>query len=164
MSAFIALGHIVGALATLAGLSLGLTLLAGWESKRRITTALEEMSLSLGIPLAALDHAETEVIRFQAARFSSELLCNRLSDLCGWVRTGWDWFGVLLQAGALLGAVWYTVTVDLSNSVHAWWIVVIALFFWISSAAFSLICRLLTGRFPGQARQARKMLGEIAHG
>jgi hypothetical protein len=162
MSTLIAIGHIFGALFALVALGIGILALAGWESGRNRKFALQEMSLSLGIPVDELDNAEHEakVVQFVAARFSSELLRNRLSDLCGWVRTGWGWFGTLLQTGILLGVIWYTVTDDLSNSVYAWWIIAVAFFFWISSVFFALACKLLTGRFPGQARQARKMLAE----
>jgi hypothetical protein len=76
------------------------------------------------------------------------------------VQAGWGWIGTLLQGGVFLGVIWYTITGDLFNSVHAWWIIAVAFFFWISSVFFGLICRLLTGRFPGQAEQARKMLAE----
>lgn len=68
---------------------------------------------------------------------------------------------MLIQVGVLLGVLWYTFTDDLSNGVHAWWIIVIAFFFSVSSVLFALICKLLFGRFPGQARQARKMLAEV---
>ncbi len=163
MSALIAIGHIVGALIVLVAFGVGVLMLAGWENERNQKGALEEMSLALGIPVGELDNAEhqAKVVQFAAARFSSELFRNRLSDLCGWVHTGWGWLGTLLQVGVLLGAIWYTLTDDLSNSVHAWWIIPIALFFWISSVSFALICKLLTGRFPGQARQARKMLAKF---
>jgi hypothetical protein len=163
MSALVATGHIVGALIVLFAFGLGVLLLAGWENERNRKSALEEMSLALGLPLSELDNEEHQekVVHFAAARFSSELLRNRLSDLCGWVQTLWGWFGTLLQAAVLIGVIWYTFSDDLSNSVHAWWIIAIALFFWISSVLFALICKLLTGRFPGQARQARKMLAEV---
>lgn len=162
MSALIAIGHIVGALIALVAFGVGILMLASWESERNRKSALQEMSLSLGIPVSELDSAEHQarVVQFVATKFSSELLRNRLSDLCGWVQTGWGWFGTLLQAGIFLGVIWYTVTDDLTNSVHVWWIIALAFFFWISSVLFALACKLLTGRFPGQARQARKMLAD----
>jgi hypothetical protein len=50
---------------------------------------------------------------------------------------------------------------DPSVAVHAWWVVAIAVFFWITSLAFSFTCKLLTGRYPGQARHARNALVKI---
>ncbi|WP_090903054.1 hypothetical protein [Azotobacter beijerinckii] len=162
MSVIIAIGHIVGALVVLFAFGFGVLMLAGWRSERNRKTALEEMSLALGIPISELDRAEHQatVVQFAAAKFSSELFRNRLSDLCGLIQIGWGWLGNLLQVGVLLGVIWFTVTDDLSNSINAWWVIAIAFFFWISSVLFALICKLLTGRFPGQARQARKMLAE----
>lgn len=162
MSAFIAVGHIVGAIIVLVVFGIGTLMLAGWEIGRNQKTALHEASLALGIPVDDLENAEHQerIVQFAAERFSSELFRNRLSDLCGWIQTGWGWISNLLQGIVLLGVIWYTVTDDTSNSVYAWWIVGIALFFWISSVIFGYTCKLLTGRFPGQAKQARKFLAE----
>lgn len=162
MSAFIAVAHVLGALIVLFAFSVGMMAVADWENQRNRETALEEIALALGIPVSELDDSrhEPKVFQFVAARFSSELLRNRLSDLCGWIQTGWGWLGMLIQVGVLLGVLWYTFADDLSNAVHAWWIIAVAFFFSLSSILFALGCKLLFGRFPGQARQARKMLSE----
>jgi hypothetical protein len=162
MSVLIAIGHIVGALIALVTFGVGILMLAGWEIERNRKSALQEASLSLVIPITELDNPEhhARLVQFVATRFSSELLRNRLSDLCGWVQMGWGWLNMLLQAGIFLGVIWYSVTDDLSNSVYAWWVIAVAFFFWISSVLFALACKLLTGRFPGQAKQARKMLAD----
>jgi|SRR3569623_1093418 len=160
MAALIAIGHIVGALVALLTFGLVVLALAAWETERNRKTVLQEMSLALGLPVDEIDNRENQerVIQFAAARFSSEFLRNRLSDLCGFVQTIWGWFGSVVQVCVILGVIWYSVTGTPSNAVYAWWIVAIAFFFWILSVAFGLLCKLLTGRFPGQARQARKML------
>jgi hypothetical protein len=162
MLALIAIGHIVGAVVVLVAFGISTLMLAGWESERNQKTALQEASLALGIPVDHFDNTEHQetIIQFAAERYSSELLRNRLSDLCGWIQTGWGWASNLLQVGVLLGVIWYAVTDDLSNGVYAWLIIGIALFFWISSVIFGYACKLLTGRFPGQARQARKLLAQ----
>ena len=160
MTALVAIGHVVGALIVLSAFSFGVLAIAAWETERNRKAALEEMSLALGLTIDELDNPENQekVLRFAAARFSSELLRNRLSDLGGFIQTAWGWLGNLVQVGVVLGVVWYSVTDTPSNAIHAWWIIAIAIFFWISSVAFALLCKLLTGRFPGQTRQARKML------
>lgn len=162
MSALIAIGHIIGAVVVLVAFGIGTLILAGWESERNQKMALQEASLALGIPIDDFDNVEHQerIIQFAAERYSSELLRNRLSDLCGWIQTGWGWISNLLQVGILLGVIWYTVTDDLSNGVYAWSIIGVALFFWLFSVIFGYACKLLTGRFPGQARQARKLLAE----
>lgn len=161
MNALIAFAHIVGAVIVLFAFGMGYLLFANWVDENNRKATAQEASLALGIPVNEFEAAEHQerIIRFAAERFSSELLRNRLSDLCGWFRAGWDWLSNLLQAGVLLGVIWYTVTDDLSNSVYAWSIVAIAVFFSISSLLFSLVCKVLTGRYPGQARITRKMLG-----
>lgn len=162
MSALIAIGHIIGAVVVLVAFGIGTLMFAGWESERNQKMALQEASLALGIPIDDFDNAEHQerITQFAAKRYSSELLRNRLSDFCGWIQTGWGWISNLLQVGILLGVIWYTVTDDLSNGVYAWSIIGVALIFWLFSVIFGYACKLLTGRFPGQARQARKLLAE----
>ena len=160
MAALVAIGHIVGALVAFLVFGLIVAALAEWEIEHNRKTVLQEMSLALGLPVDEIDKPENQdrVIQFAAARFSSELLRNRLSDLCGYVQIIWAWFGNAVLVCVLLGVIWYSITDDPSSAVHAWSIVAIAFFFWVLSVAFALLCKLLTGRFPGQARQARKML------
>jgi hypothetical protein len=77
------------------------------------------------------------------------------------IRTVWGWLGLLLQIAVLLGVIWYTFTESAETAVYAWFIVAISLFFWTASVVFSLVCRLLTGRYPGEAKQARKSVAEF---
>jgi hypothetical protein len=162
MTVIIAIGHVLGAILAVFAFGAAVLALSAWELKRNQKAAAEEISIALGLRVESLESAEnvTKVVRFTAARFSSDLFRNRLSDLCGWVQIGWGWLGTLLQAGVLIGVTWYSFTDSAQNAVHAWWVVGIAIFFWITSAAFGLVCKLVTGRFPGQARQARKQLAE----
>ena len=162
MSIIIAVAHVLGAIIAVLTFGAAVLALSAWELKRNQKAAAEEISIALGIPVESLDNAEnaSKVVRFTAARFSSDFFRNRLSDLCGWVQIGWGWLGTLLQVGVLIGVIWYSFTDSAQNAVHAWWVVGIAVFFWITSVAFGLVCKLVTGRFPGQARQARKQLAE----
>jgi hypothetical protein len=135
-------------------------MLSAWMDERSRKGSLDELSFELGIPASELDKPEHHdaILKFVSARFSSELLRNRLSDLCGWISLGWLWLGALLQLGVLLTVIWYTVTQERSTAVMAWSIIAIALFFLIVGTMFNLLCRLLTGRYPGQARRARRSL------
>lgn len=162
MFALIAIGHIVGAIIVLAITGIGALILYSWESERQKTVALQEASLLLGISVDEFDNTEHQerILQFSAERYSSELLSNRLSDFCGWIQKCWEWISILFQACILLGVIWHTFTNDLSNGVHAWWVIAIALFFLVLSVIFGYACKLLTGRFPGQARRARKLLAE----
>ena len=162
MQVLVAVGHIVGSILALLVLGFFLLLVAGWETERNTKRALEEMSLALGVPVNDLSKEELapRLTRLLSERFSSELLRNRLSDLCGVVQTLWGWLGSVLQLIVLVAAAWYAATESSDRAVFAWFAVAVAVFFWIVSAVFSLTCRLLTGRYPGQAKQARKSLAE----
>lgn len=163
MSVLVSISHIAGAIAVLVAFGLGLIMLAAWEQERNQKSAFQEASFALGIPIDDLGKDENldRLIQYSAAKYSAELFRNRFSDLCGWIQLGWVWLSNIFQTAVLLGVIWYTVTDDLSNAVNAWWVVVAAFFFWISSALFALTCKLLTGRFPGQARQVRKALAQV---
>lgn len=158
----IAAGHVLGAVSALIAFGLAVLALGAWELERNQKAAAQEASIALGIPSDELNdpaHA-AKVIRFAADRCSSELFRNRLSDLCGLIRTVWGWIGTVAQVVVLGAVIWHSIS-DPSVAVHAWWIVPIAVFFWITSVAFSYICKLFTGRYPGQARQARKLLAQL---
>jgi hypothetical protein len=164
MLALIATGHILGSVILLMLLLSLITMLSKWEIERNQKFARQEMSIELAIPVDELDKAEHQpkIIEFVAHRFSSELLRNRLSDFCGLLQTVWLWIGGIIQTGAFLAIIWYTVADDSSNSAYAWLIVAVTLFFWFVSVIFALTCKLLTGRFPNQAKQTRNMLANIA--
>src|SRR4051794_39350612 len=89
-------------------------------------------------------------------RYSTDLLRNRVSDFCGWIQFVWDWLGNILELGVLGTVVWFTWTEDLGNAVY--WIVALGLFFWVTTIVLSWACKLITGRYPGQARNVRKLL------
>jgi hypothetical protein len=163
LSYVIAAAHIIGSVITVIAFGAGVLALSVWQANRNRKAAAAEISIALGVPMDRLDDAENavRVVQFSAARFSSELLRNRLSDFCGWIQSAWGWLGNLFQVGVFLAVIWYTFAKDTADAVHAWWVVAIAFFFWVTSVAFGLICKLLTGRSPGQARQARKFLAEF---
>ncbi len=163
MSTLVAVAHILGAVIAVVAFGLGVFLLGAWESKRNEIAAAEEMSVALGIPVERLDDPvnSRKIIQFAATRFSAERFQNRLSDLCWWIQAAWGWLGTLIQVGILVGVVWYSFTDGPSSAVYAWSVLAVAVFFWLVSVAFSFICKLITGRFPGQARRARKNLAEF---
>lgn len=162
MDLLIAIGHIAGSLVMLLVLGFVTALIGSWEVERNSKRFQEEISIELGIPVDKLgeEAALPQVVRHSSERFSNELLRNRLSDLCGVVRTAWGWVGSIVQVCVLSGTVWYAFTDDLEIAAYAWFMLPIALFFYIVSVVFSFLCVLLTGRFPGQAKLARKSLAQ----
>lgn len=160
MDWLIALAHIVGAAIAVFGLSFLAVLLAAWETERVRQREMEQTAIKLSVAPNQLGNEELapRLVQLASERFSDDLLTNRISDLCGIIRRGWGWLGLLLQIGTFIGVIWYTITEGSNNAVVAWFVVAIALFFWFCSVVFSFLCRLLTGRYPGQAKEARKLL------
>lgn len=159
----IAILHIAGA--TLATFAFGVIVLfiSSWEIERNNKAELQDLAIKLSVAIEDLadEKLASRIMELTSERFSNDRLSNRLSDLCGLARTAWDWLGSLLQMGTFVGVVWFTITESLTNAIFAWWIVAIGLFFWIVGVLFALACRLLTGRYPGQAKMARKAIAEI---
>ena len=163
MDLLFAVGHIAGSLVV--GLVVGISVFvfATWMGDRIQKQELEEAASKLGVTVADLNNEEVvpKLIRLSSERFSSELLRNRLSDLCSVIQVVWKWLGTLTQAAVLVAVIWYTFTESTKIAVYAWFLVGIGLFFSISQMLFWFLCRLLTGRYPGQAKGARKALAEF---
>lgn len=160
IGALVAVGHIVGSIAVYSLLTVGMLALERLWSRRIERGMLEEAAVEFGVPVNTLNNPEVmpKFIKLLSARYSSELLRNRLSDLCGALLDLWAWLGWMSELAVLLAVIWYTATSSVSNAVYAWSIVAIAVIFWLIGVGFLRICKLLTGRFPGQAKQARKVL------
>lgn len=163
MTTFAAIAHIAGSLVALFALGALLLFVAGWESERNKKRVLQDVAAKLGVAVEALndEHLTEKIIQISSERSSSELLRNRLSDLCGVIRTSWGWLGFILQVVALGTALWYTFTENREAALIAWFAPVIAVFFWIASVLFSLLCYFLTGRYPGEAKLARTGLAQF---
>lgn len=159
----VAFAHIGGTVVVSLALGFLLLALGAWWEKKIQKAADEEASIALGVSVAQLNDEKLipRIIQLFSERFSRELLRNRISDLCGLVRTLWNGLGSLLSTVVLLGVIWYTITDGLNNAAFAWSIIAISLFFSVVSVVFSLTCRLITGRFPGEASLARKRLAEF---
>jgi hypothetical protein len=163
---FSAIIHVVGAV--LAAFALGLALLGigVWGQQRVEKHRLQEACLALGVSLSALESEQDNsllprLIDYSSKRYSSELLRNRLSDLCGPLRTAWGWLGSLVQFGIVAVVGWSMYTDGAQSAVAMWLLLPVALFFWFTSIVFSYACLLLTGRFPGEAKAARKRLATV---
>ena len=74
------------------------------------------------------------------------------------MRTAWGWLSNLLQVGIVVAVGWSMFTDGAQNAAYMWLVLAVAVFFWLASVAFSLLCVVLTGRYPGEAKAARKLL------
>lgn len=162
MDILIAIAHILGSLISLLVIGYVLLMLQIYESKKIKDRAAEEASLELGVKIEDLDNEEylKKLLNLYTIKFSSELLKNRLSDFCGFLIKAWGWFSNLIQVVILILVIWYTITDSVHNSIYAWFLPVISVFSLIISLIFSFTCKLLTGRYPGEAKTARKAMIE----
>lgn len=160
----IAFAHVAGTLAVLTAFGIFLLWLGNWEAERNRRRVLRQFATKLGLSLSELEAEENlaKVVQASAERNSNELLRNRLSDLCGIVRTGWGWLGAILQYSTIGYVLWAMYSDGRENAPLAWLAVGIAVFFWVISVVFSFACYVLTGRFPGEARASRKALDQLS--
>jgi len=162
-ASLIAIAHIAGSMAAVVVLGSFLNRIESWSHAINREQIFEEASTRLGISANELETGELkpELLQFFAERFSGESPGNRISDALGAVRTFWVLLGFLLQAVVLAAVAWYACSNSLKGAVHAWWIVAISLVFGIANFILARVCKLLTGRFPGQAGQARKGVAQL---
>lgn len=156
----VAIAHIIGA--SLVGLALGMLTetLAEWEKKRNSKITIESAALKLGVPVSELNNEALapKLIQYFSERFSDEVLVNRIADLCGVVKVIWGWLGSITQIGIFFWVIYIVITDGPGDAPLIWLTIPIWLTFWIVSVIFSYACRVLTGRFPGQPKAARKEL------
>lgn len=156
--------HVVGAIGLTFAFGLLVLLIGAWEQERVQQRRLQDASIALGVPVASLENDEElipRLIQYSSERYSRELLRNRVSDLCGSLRTAWGWLSTLLQIGIVAGVAWAMYTEGTKNAAVMWSVLGAAIFFWLASVAFSFACLLLTGRYPGEAKMARKSLAAV---
>jgi len=161
---FIALAHVAGTVVALTAFGFLLIWLGQWEAERNQKRVLQEIATKLALPISALEKEDhlPKLINVFFERYSNELLRNRLSDLCGVLRTLWGWVGALLQYGTVGYVLWAIFSEGPEIGPIAWFAVGIAVFFWITSVLFSFVCYVITGRFPGEARASRNALSKQA--
>ena len=153
--------HVVGALGASFAFGILVVVIGAWEQERVQKRRFQDASIALGVPLAALENDEELVpslIQYSSQRYSSELLRNRISDLCGPLRTAWGWLSTIVQVGIVAGVGWSIYTEGAESAVMMWSVLAVSIFFWLASVAFSFTCLLLTGRYPSEAKLARKSI------
>lgn len=156
-----ALVHIVLALGAWFGFGFLVLYIVAWEQERAQKRRLQDAAIELGVPVAALetDEALTQrMFEYSSKRFSGELLRNRLSDFCDIVRAVWLWGGALIQFGIVGLVCWGMYESGRESAVYMWAVPATAVFFWVVSVVFSFACKLLTGRYPGEAKAGRRAL------
>ena len=131
-------------------------------NNKMLNQGKEDISVRLGISIEDLDkevHAPKLVI-LSSEKYNSELFRNRFSDFCGLVLLAFVWLSLLVLAIALIAVLWFTITDNTENAVYAWFLLGIYILRLLTIIIFSYICKFLTGRIPGEAKAARKVVAE----
>lgn len=152
--------HVGGALAVSFAFGVLVLAIGAWEQEHVRKRRLQDLGIALGVPVTALENEELvpRVMEYLSLRYSSELLRNRLADLCGMVRSAWGVLATVVQVVALAVVGWQMYESGSDVAVAMWSVPALALFFWLMSVAFSLTCLLFTGRYPGEPKEGRKSL------
>ncbi|WP_457443772.1 hypothetical protein [Roseateles sp. P5_E4] len=155
-----AIVHVVGALVASCAFGVLVLFIVAWEEQRIERRRRQDASIALGVPVADLEDERLapKLLEYASRRCSAELLRNRLSDLAGALRTGWGWLGNLVQLCIVVGVFWAMYSQGHDSAVVMWMAPAASVFFWLASLAFSFACLVLTGRYPGEAKAARKAL------
>lgn len=161
MDMFIAAGHIAGSILTLFALGFANAAWIVWANNRDQRKLPGELSVALGVPVDGLVDKQPEIIQHFTKRYSSELFRNRLSNVCGVLNWVWGGLGSLAQLAWLGRVGWVTFNGNLEAAVNAWWVLAIAAVFFVLEVAFSAVCKLVTGRTPGEARRGRKAVAQM---
>jgi hypothetical protein len=147
--------------AVLLGISIAWTYIFAWlgnrQSKRFVENAAVELGVSVHQPTTSQAH-EKRFYNLAAQRFSPELLRNRLSDFFSLLQVCWGILGFVVQFAYFVSVAWHTFPSHLDNASYVWWTV--GLFFVISNALFGMSCKLLLGRYPGEAKSWRRALSK----
>ena len=162
METIAAFAHIVGAMVGLVAFWTIVRFFELWDNTKNLERFRGELSARFGgnIGTAGSEERDRKTLAYHYEKFNPELLRNRLSDFCGIIRTGWGWLGHGAEVAVLLGVIWFTFSESTQYAVYAWAIVAIDIVFWVVAVLFSLSCRLVTGRVPGEAKEARKKTAE----
>lgn len=160
----LAMVHVVGALGTSFAFGLLVLFIGVWEQEHIKKRRLLDASIALGVPATSLETDDSLVprlIQYSSQRYSGDLLRNRLSDLCGALRTTWGWLSSLLQVGIVVAVGWAMYADGGQNAAYMWCVLAVAVFFWLAGVGFSLACLVLTGRYPGEAKGMRKLIAAV---
>ena len=156
----IAIFHLAAATIVSGAIGIFVFLLSVYEATRNQKRQFAELSLTHGVALPDLDSGRlpSEFVRLLSMRYGSDLLQNRISNFAGTIRTLWGWIGFAINSVISVAVLWFTFAKDYGIAPLMWSIVGIQLFFFLASVAFSLVCKLATGRYPGEAKQSRDAL------
>lgn len=160
MDAIIATAHIVGSFVVSVLFLITKQNLASKFDTKSKRKAQNEMCLDLGISFTNEDlkNNQEKILNYLRLRYSSDLLTNRISDLCGTVLKITSFIMAIIEIITILSVLYYTVFESVDCSVFAWLLVGFHVAYTIFYLSFIAACKFLTNRYPNQARRSREML------
>jgi hypothetical protein len=163
MEILFSIGHIIGSLIAFGIMIIILANLGDRVQAKANKQTREEILIATGIKIEDLYKKKNarETLKVFSEKFSSDLLKNRISDFCGSILKFWDFLGVIAYVATLIIVLWYTVAHGTENAIYAWLIVPMGIFFWSAYTLFFIICKLLTGRYPGFAKYYRELAADM---
>lgn len=161
---FAAILHVAGALLAAFAFYLFTVWVASLEGEHLTKRRFQEGAMALGVTVEAIETDPSlipKLAHFSSEKYSGELFKNRLSDLCGVLRTGWGWFGSLVQTVVPVWVLWMMYEEGADSAMAMWSVPALSVFFWVANVVFSYTCHLVTGRFPGEAKAARNYVASL---
>jgi len=164
MEILIAVGHFVGVVIVWMLVGTCITFIGAKQLQNAIEAQESEFALRLGIPIDEIrdDKWAPKLMKALDERFTDELLTNRISDLCGTIVSISGGLVSLIMVLTFLGVGALTIMEDLSSAVFVWAVIGIQIIWLLAYIVFSYLCKILTGRYPGQAKNARKQMLKFA--
>jgi len=160
MSILVAVTHVAGVIIAESGLAVLKRVLGHWVDANSIKRYEAEIALKLGISIKELNSGDRqrEIHAFFTEKYSSELFGNRISDFCGIILVSFNMLSSFVEIAAFLLIVWKSFFGTLGDIVLLWGVPVFGIVCLVVGVVFSLACSVLTGRFPGEAKNGRKNL------
>lgn len=177
MDILIALGHVVGAALLLIAFDIYIEKLRNLIQKNANKKIIEETAATLCVQVSEIDEEYSQVaykkflhgnskedgglsekhFQYLWGRYSDNDFKNRFSDMAGTVVAIIGKIGDVIK---ILLALYIVFIVGEANLI--WYVIPVSIVAWIAIFFIDFVCRLLTGRFPGEAKNYRQwLLSEI---
>lgn len=161
----IAVFHIVSVIVVLIVVLLVSGLVDSYFSQKRFDRILETASVKLDLPRSGVFAGEynEQIARYLADRYDVDRIANRISDVGRWAFLVIEWSSYAVQLSIVAIAGWFAFTKDPTYATAAWFALVAAIGFGVVNVVASSLLYLVTGRVPGEARDARALSVKLSN-
>lgn len=161
----IAIFHIVGTLVVLFIFFFVSGLVEQILGRRRYKLIMESAAAELQLGLEDLlnENGKRQLAKYMAERYGRDKLANRISDAFRPVIMIGEGTSYLVQVVIVIWAAWLAFSEHIAFAQNAWFAVGAAVLLYLVFQLGTVLCYLLTGRGPGEASDARKMIRELVN-